>query len=188
MKKLLVALAALSVCACASPSNPAAMVAAASPDVVFSSGSALHQNVELGTVDGGRETNPLWTSQVSSEDFAEALRGSFQAHAILTTQGGDYRLDATLMELNQPFAGLDMSVHSTVRYALTEVASGDVVYEEVISERYTATMGDAFVGVERLRLANEGSIRANIERLISQLHDQFGAGAAPAATADVVAP
>lgn len=174
MKKLLVAMAALSVAACASASNPGAMVAPVTEQTIISENSVLHQSIAMGDVTGGRDTNPLWTSQVSSEDFAEALRQTFAAHAMLATDAGEFRLDAELVELEQPFAGFDMTVTSQVRYTLTAMGSGDIVFEEVIEQAYTAQMSDAFVGVERLRLANEGSIRDNITALINSMIATFG--------------
>lgn len=165
----IMAAAAYLVSACASGANPTAMV----PDVTAANqigmSSPLYEEVSVGNVSGGRETNPLWTSQVSSEDFAEALRRSFSAHAMLATDTGTYRLDAELVELNQPFMGINMTVNSTVQYTLTNVQTGEVVYDQLIAENHTATVGDAFVGVTRLRMANEGSIRANIDRMIGEI-------------------
>ena len=174
MKKLLVAMAALSVAACASASNPGAMVAPVTEQTLISETSALHQNVVVGDVTGGQQTNPMWTSQVSSEDFAEALRQTFAAHAMLATDTGEYRLEAQLVELKQPLAGFNMTVTSRVSYTLFNVETDEIVFEEIIEEEYTAQMSDAFVGVERLRLANEGSIRENITSLINNLIGTMG--------------
>ena len=166
MRHFLILLCALAVSACASASNPGAMIAELSDATIIDDASALRQNVSVGEVSGGKETNPLWTSEVSNEDFAEALRQSFSAHAMLATETGRYRLDATLEKLKQPFAGFNMTVTSTVNYTLTDLESGDVLFTETIEEAYTAEMGDAFMGVKRLQLANEGSIKQNISSLI----------------------
>jgi hypothetical protein len=45
-----------------------------------------------------------------------------------------------------------------------------VAYDDIITASYKATMGDAFSGVHRLKLANEGSIRANIAVFLQHLH------------------
>ena len=65
--------------------------------------------------------------------------------------------------------GLDMTVTTTVQYILTDSGSGEVVLDKRVLTPYTATMGDAFVGTTRLRLANEGSARKNIEGLLDEL-------------------
>ena len=169
MRIHIIALGALSLAACASASNPGAMVADLTESTIIQETSPLRENVTVGDVDGGKETNPLWTSEVSNEAFAEALRQSFAAHAILATAQGDYRLDAELVKLKQPFAGFNMTVTSTVNYILTEVSTGNTVFEETIETAHTAKTGDAFMAVKRLQLANEGSIKNNISALIEKM-------------------
>ncbi len=53
--------------------------------------------------------------------------------------------------------GFDMTVTSTVTYTLIERASGKTVWQKSVDAPFTAKTSDAFVGTERLRLANEGS-------------------------------
>lgn len=64
--------------------------------------------------------------------------------------------------------GLDATVTSTVPYTMTPVAGGKPFSTPVI-ESFAATFADAALGVERLRLANEGSMRRNIETFIDRL-------------------
>jgi len=175
MKKLFILLGALALTACASASKPGAMIAELTDETIIGDNSPLREAVSIGDITGGKETNPLWTSEVSSQAFAEALRQSFAAHAMLATDAGAYRLDAQMLKLKQPFAGFNMTVTSTVNYTLTDLESGDVVFEESITEAYKAKTSDAFLGVERLRLANEGSIRTNIATLIKLMVEQLGA-------------
>jgi len=186
MKKQIITLtAALMLTACATASQPGAMVPAVNAQSIVSSQSALFESVSIGDVGGGKETNPLWTSQVSSEGFTEALRQSFAAHAMLATDEGDYRLDAELMKLKQPFAGTNMSVTSDVKYTLINLQTDAVVFDETISEKYTASFGDAFVGVKRLQLANEGSIKSNISALIDMMIEKVDGLSAPVVQAEM---
>ena len=169
MKYLILTGAALCLVGCASASKPGAMLASVSEQTIISETSPLREAVRVGDVDGGKKTNPLWSSQVSSEDFSEALRQSLSAHAMLSGGEGDYRLDASLLKVKQPFIGIDMTVTSTVLYELTNLKTGAVVFEETIETPYTAKMSDAFVGVKRLQLANEGSIKSNISSIIKMM-------------------
>ena len=169
MKKLIAALCAYSLAACASASNPGAMVAELSQETIITDSSKLRENVTVGDIGGGKETNPLWVSNVSSEDFSEALRQSLSAHAMLATESNNYRLDAELVKLKQPLFGMDMTVTSTVDYTLTDVNTGEVVLQKTVEHAYTAKLGDAFVAVKRLQLANEGSIKGNISELIKEM-------------------
>jgi hypothetical protein len=74
-----------------------------------------------------------------------------------------------------------------VRYTLRRADSGAVIFDDEINASHTATMADGLFQPMRLRVANEGSIRANIveflERLNAQpisaaLDDQHGIGTA----------
>ncbi len=162
-------IALLAVSACASASKPGAMVLEVRAETIIADNSALREAITVGAVEGGKETNPLWTSEVSNEDFAEALRQSLAAHAMLAIDDGAYRLDAEMEELKQPLAGFNVSVTARVRYMLTALASDETVFAETIETKYTAKMGDALVGVKRLQLANEGAVKANISALIEAL-------------------
>jgi len=168
MRKLFIAAAASAfiMTGCVSTSKPETMVAAMSAKTTLSPTSKLRQSVSLGDVTGGKKTNPLWVSKVNSPEFAEALKSSLVAHAMLATDSGTYKLDAELKKLKQPFVGTSMTVTSTVNYTLTNTATGEVVFSEDVVTPYKAAMKDSWVGAERLRLANEGSIRSNISSVI----------------------
>ena len=187
MKKLLLAAAALSLVACASASKPGAMVAELSDTTIIRDDSALRSSFTVGAVTGGKETSPLWKSNVSSEDFAEALRQSLAGHALLAAADGQYVVTAELVEVKQPLAGFNMTVTSTVKYKVADAATSAVVLEKDVVNEYTAKMGDAFVGVERLRLANEGSMKGNIAQFIEPLVKTMDAPAVEPAPADAAA-
>lgn len=181
MKKIIILGTAILLAGCATASQPGAMLAPVTNATMIDNTSKLHQTVSMGDVNGGKKTNPLWTSEVSSEDFAEALKQSLAAHAMLATDTGNYRLDAELKKLKQPIMGVNMSVTSVVDYTLTNVDTGAVVLSTTVEEKYTAKLGDAFVGVKRLQLANEGSIKSNISNIIKQMIDKVDGMSAPMA-------
>lgn len=160
---------ALLMTGCATASKPGAMAAEITDATIISADSKLRGSVSMADVEGGKSTNPLWSSQVSNEDFKEALRQSLASHAMLADGEGRYTLTAELMKLKQPFAGLDMSVTSTVKYTLMDTETGEVVFVDEVAEKYTAKMGDALVGVKRLQLANEGSIKSNIGTMLKRM-------------------
>ena len=125
-------------------------------------------------VSGGQPTNPLWTSQVGNEEFRAALVQAVEQAGLAAPapDHSSYRLDADLVGLAQPMFGFDLTVTSTVNYELTPVRAGEP-YRTTVSRSYAAAMGDAFLATERLRLANEGSIRANISGLLDELNTHF---------------
>jgi hypothetical protein len=83
--------------------------------------------------------------------------------------GSKYQLIADLTRLDQPMLGFDMTVNSTVRYSLIETQSRKEVYGRVIQVGYTAKVSDAFIGSQRLKLANEGAVNENIKAFINDL-------------------
>jgi hypothetical protein len=133
--------------------------------------SPLKSNVAIKDVTGGQETNPMWKSNVSSSEFDRALEASLRDAGLLSLnrQAGTHALTAHLQKLDQPFAGISMTVTATVQYALVERSSGKEVWSRTVATPFTAEWNSAFVGTERLRLANEGAVRENLKQLIDQL-------------------
>jgi hypothetical protein len=160
---------ALGLSACASGAKPGAMLAPNTAQTTISPNSNLREAVAIGQVSGGRETNPLWMSDVSSSDLAEALRLSLSVRTMLAIRDERFRLEANMINLQQPVIGVDMTVTSKIRYRLTRVADNTIVFEREITAPFTAAFSSSFYGVERLRLANEGSIRENISQFLTAL-------------------
>jgi hypothetical protein len=131
----------------------------------------LRNNVAIRDVTGGQETNPMWKSNVGGSEFSLALEESLRNVGLLAAnrQSGRFTLTAHLQRLDQPMFGLDMTVTASVSYVVAERATGKEVFQRTVAVPYTAKMGDAFIGVERLKLANEGAIRSNISQLIDEL-------------------
>lgn len=62
-----------------------------------------------------------------------------------------------------------MDVTSTVKYRLTNWGGSKVLFETTVKKLYTANFSSTFLGVKRLQLANEGSMRENIKQFIEEL-------------------
>lgn len=132
--------------------------------------SEIKENVMLSSVTGGEETNPVWTSEISDEAFSGAIKQSLKNEG-LYSEDGKYDLSVEMLEIDQPSFGFDMTVTTIVKYVLTDKASGEVIIDKEVNAPYTATVGDAFSGVKRLRLANEGSSQENIKGLLALLSE-----------------
>lgn len=157
--------------ACASPAEMNNMVVdqsqivAAAPDTPFKNAIAVTQ------VDGGEKTNPLWTSEVDGFAYRGALEASLNGSGLLATANPAARFDlyAILTSVDQPLFGLDLSVASRINYRVVERQTRKTWFDEPVSASYTATFSDSPLAVQRLRLANEGSIRENIKLFIERL-------------------
>lgn len=157
---------------CASPATQQAM-SVTMQDVATSQNATLKGKLAIRNVTGGKETNPMWTSQVDSQTFKGALDKSLAIAGYKTadTATAKYTIDAHLNELNQPFGGFSMDVVSTVLYTVT----GEGKQKQFpVTATGTASMSDAISGIERLRIANEKSIRENISSFLRQLSEQVG--------------
>lgn len=152
---------------CASPAGTKAMVS--------DSAHVVHKHpysVSVRTA-GGRETSSIGTTQISDEAFANALTESISATRVFSSvvQGNDadYLLSVAVVEVEQPMFGFDLRVNLEAGWSLTELKSGKVVWKNSIKSTYAAGVGDAFVAVERLRLATEGAARENIRQGLQEL-------------------
>lgn len=134
--------------------------------------SELKGQVNVRNVGGGKDTNPLWTSQVDNQGFKGALEQSLAAAGYRSQKPTDakYQVDAVLQNLDQPMFGFSFDVKSTVLYTVS-VEGVQKLFP--ITAVGTATTSDAFVGLERLRIANERSIKENIKQFIQNISIGF---------------
>jgi hypothetical protein len=168
---LALACVALALTGCATPAQTEMMVVDKGLAGRVQPSSPMYGNVGIKDVTGGSETNPAWLSKVGSAEFERALEDSLRAAGLLaqSRDSGRFLLSAHLQKLDQPLLGVDITVTAVVVYTVWQRASGANVYEKTISTPYTAKFSDALYGPTRLRLANEGAIRANIGQLVDEL-------------------
>jgi hypothetical protein len=160
---------------CATPAQRLAMTVPSGTTSALSVQSPFHQSVSIGTISGGEETNPLWISEVGQPEFTDALRSSLANNALLADGTAPrFLLHANLASVDQPVFGLDMSVTSSIAYQLLDAKNKVPWYDELITATFTATFTDSPLGFERLRLANEGSIRKNIRTFMEDLVQRKG--------------
>ena len=158
--------------ACATPASQTGMTvpspAAASSMTVP---AELRNEIAVKDVIGGKETNPLWLSNIASSDFEAALEASLRNVGLgsVGRQTGRYQLAASLQNVEQPVIGASLTVTTTVHYDLIERTTNKTTWASTITRPYTAQFSDSFLASERLKLANEGSARANIQAFIEEL-------------------
>jgi len=171
-----VAVIAASLTACAEGARPnnMALITGQAPQV--SPADPGYKAFRVAHVDGGGKTNPLWESSVSSEDFQKALETSLLSAGLLADDpaAAKNEITANLQDLNRPLAGLDMTVTSKVHYSAKSAADQKVIFDDVIAASGTGKFSDALLGVQRLQLANEASMRENIKAFIERLRKSLG--------------
>jgi hypothetical protein len=157
-------------CGCAGSARPQRMV----PEISRAAEIApYHVSVK---VSGGHETNPMWSSQISNDAFASALETTLDSCGMFKTRsqsrngdGADYLIEVTLMSVDQPFVGLDMTVDMQSTWRLIRCDTNTTVWKQDVQGTYTAKFGEAVVGVARLRIANEGAARDSIKKGLAAL-------------------
>jgi hypothetical protein len=123
--------------------------------------------------DDANEGKSFGAVGVPSEPFAEAVRSSLIKYgvfrSVITTSAGDYLLEADILKVGEPIGGFTMTVSMAVRWKLTHISTGKVVFQQTTFKAHTATVGDAFAGAARERMAKEGAARENIEAALDRL-------------------
>ena len=151
---------------CATPASSVAMVVTP-PTPVHAIGSEVSV-----AVSGGSATSSMGESQISDDAFAQALRDSIEKSGLFTkasASGARYKLTAFIGKVDQPMFGFSMTVKMEVSYTLTDTQSNKTVWSKEIQSEHTAKAGEAFAGATRLRLANEGAARENIQQAIAAM-------------------
>jgi hypothetical protein len=163
-------LAALSL-ACAGACAPPASYSAMVPDMPpgKTPAPAYRNAITVGSVTVGRDTATPWRSAVGPGQVQEALVQTLAANQLGQPANGRYRLDALLLMLDRPYAGFAMTVTAAIAWRLTDAASGVVVYERTLKGLGTATLDDAVDNNNRLRIADQRAVRANIQQMVLDL-------------------
>jgi hypothetical protein len=128
---------------------------------------SIHESI------GGKETNPLWTSQISNKAFTEALSNALTQSGVFQSviKGGDadYILDVSILDYDQPWMGADIDISMNTKWELTNSKTLVPVWSETFKTSYRAKLADALIAAERLQKANEGSVRTNIKEGIKRI-------------------
>jgi len=133
-------------------------------------GFSYRNAIVVGSVAVGQDSAMPWRSNVSPAEIQETLVRTLAMAGLGTPQGGRWRLDVVLVSLQRPYAGFAMTVPAQIAYRLTEVATGTVVYDSVLTTLGSASLDDAVTNENRLRIAEERAVRANLRRLVEELY------------------
>jgi hypothetical protein len=123
-------------------------------------------------VTGGVAAGEAVGGTISDADFKAATENSLARAGLFRGIGKDasarYSLKA-FMTRQSPTYGMSFTVDLEVGWTLVENASQKVLWRKVIASRHTATVSDAFAGVNRARMGFEGAARKNIEAVLQEL-------------------
>lgn len=147
------------------PSTPASLVPA-----TVEAGTRHNQTVSVNV--SGVSAHGTAKSHLSDATVAEALASAIEKNKsfsqVIKGAGANLQLNVTLISADYPAMGLNF----TVKYEMTWVLKrqdGSTAWQESIRSEGSATTSDAFAGVERVRLAAERSMSANIAQGLGKL-------------------
>jgi hypothetical protein len=111
----------------------------------------------------GTEGNAITSvTLIDATDFERALTMAIDQQrvfsAVVPGRSGDLLLEVEAFA-TAPAAGLDMNVNVNGAWRLRKVSTGAVVLDEFVTASHRTTVGEAFVGRTRVRLAIEGAAR-----------------------------
>ena len=152
---------------CASPANKQALVA---DDTSY--GVKHPYSVSIST-SGGGETSATGYTNIANEDLASAIEESITKSGLFSSvikgNSADYKLSVSLVSMSKPMFGFSFKIDMEMAWSLVNVKTGDAVMRESIKSSYTATAGEAFAAVTRIRIAVEGATQNNIRQGLQKI-------------------
>jgi hypothetical protein len=163
--------AALCLEGCAMPARSSAMAVNPSPGLAITAHDDYYRRLAVTSVEGGRRAGVLGHSEIGNEDFCSALEHSLRAAGYLADDSAAASVDlsASIVRLDRPSFASTMTVTSVVRYRTVARETGATLLDTTVEAKGSAGVSNAFLGPKRLRLAEEASIRANIECFLKGL-------------------
>ena len=154
---------------CATPARQDYMVSSID-NTSLNSKVELSKQVMVESVSGGKETNPLWLSNVSSTAFKQALETSLAKLGILQNIPSEakYKVNVELQNISKPIMGLNLEINSAAVYSVDHDKKKKIF---LVNGLGSAGLSDEFAFNHRVRVANERSIKNNIENFIKQFFD-----------------
>lgn len=160
-------LAMLALAGCTWNARPVQMAAPATAPAAVP--PSLASAIDVGAVEGGRETWQLYVTAVDTDRIADAVRRSLAARTLLAARDPRYRLRVSLDEWRQPTFGDDLTVAVTLSCRLEAPDAPRPHWEATHPATFTAPRAAAADGGARLRLANEGAVRQGLGACLDDL-------------------
>ena len=143
-------------------------------EINYAANSPWLESIALGQVSGGKiwpKRVPPHTPYVGNHEVREALLTTLKSNGLLADSPNKAKwiLDIFIIDVSGPSIGLNLNAHAYMRYKITNIINKKNIYNEIIKSSFLANEEDAFYGIERRRIANEGDIRKNISNFLIAL-------------------
>jgi len=169
VKRLLLILAVVDTGCAQGPEVPAMV-----PDINNAPSVSGRKTIAISRALGGKETNFFMTSEIDNEGFRKALEIALEKsrlfRIVFIDLNGDYVLYPKIMA-QDVIPGLSMRSVFKVDYRIVDGWSEKELWQRRVISTYDAPLAEALYGVSRVRKAHEGSVRENIQSLLTQLSE-----------------
>ena len=102
-------------------------------------------------------------------DIKTAIETALTNAQLFVGDERNYRINVSVLSIKNPMMGLDLKSELRIKWQLIDLTQDKLVWEDFLSNDFTATLGDSFVAVTRMRMSNEGVIRENIQMAIDEM-------------------
>ena len=126
-------------------------------------------------VTGGRATEPIGQPQIANEAFTKAITETLVKTKtfakVKETKSGNYRLSVIIFNVQQPSSssGGSASVTMETGWTLTNLLTGDIVWQKALRSTYTAASNSELTFTGRLKRAMEGAAKDNIKQGVTEI-------------------
>jgi hypothetical protein len=112
-------------------------------------------------------------ADISNDAFAQALRDSIERSGIFAkvgpSGGARYQLQAVIARIDHPSPGVSFILKVDVSYTLIDTQTIKTLWSRTISGEHAAHFSDAAIASTRLRRAEEGAAKDNVEQALTQI-------------------
>jgi hypothetical protein len=124
------------------------------------------------SVAGNREGSAVGASEISNDTFARAISAAITKSGLFSRveppgARARFRLVAFIGKADQELQGPAQTVKLKVSYQLLDSPTGDTLWAKNIESQFTSRDGGYLAVMTRLRLANEGAARDNIQQMLA---------------------
>ena len=139
---------------------------ASNPDLMTPSEIIINNNIE-----GSAQVNVVGSNEriIPNESFRQAVENALLHSGLFTGDPKQYRLNVSVLAIENPLVGVNLTAELRVRWVLFDVDQGQEIFNEVIATEYTATMGDSLLAAQRMTIANENAAKENIRNALQSI-------------------
>ena len=170
--RLLISLFVLTLSACAPALEAYEMTPKSALYDTVQTSNSLNKKIAIGSVVTEKNMGGA-VAPVTSEQYKDAIVLALRQTGWYNTTSPKLRLDAHLLDIEQPFMGFSFTVKAKSQYTLTDSKTGKVWYRDTIIVPCTVTMSEAFEGAVRMRKATACAVAENITHFIKVLSQRY---------------